>query len=113
MEKLKILCTTEFNDWDEKLDEIVYSFRALPSSRTGISPLQLLFGEKDDNALEKFKKSFSSHNSAYVPNVPIRSKNQKIYKKRDPRNCSISKRLVDCDLTNNQIKQSNNIERIF
>ncbi|OAF65322.1 hypothetical protein A3Q56_06954 [Intoshia linei] len=131
MEKLIILCTTEFNDWDEKLDEIVYSFRALPSSRTGISPLELLFGERDDNALEKVnsytrkylismknnfdkkvQKSFSSHNSAYVPNVPIRSKNQKIYK-RDPRNCSIPKRLVNYDLTTNQIKQNNNIELLY
>ncbi|OAF66900.1 hypothetical protein A3Q56_05383 [Intoshia linei] len=114
MKTRRILYNIEFDDWDERLDEITYSFRILPSSRTGISPMERVFGKQDKNSIKikvneyikkytksmkrnfdkKLQKSHLKHDS-YVPNTPVKSKSHDLYRERPKRKMNLSKRYVD------------------
>ncbi|OAF70490.1 hypothetical protein A3Q56_01769 [Intoshia linei] len=84
-EKLRIRCNEEGSNWDTKIEHVSTSIRMLPSQRTGLSPIEMVYGKKSIE-FKIIEKSKSYHYENYKPILPKKSKDHKIFKRRNKRN---------------------------
>ncbi|OAF66660.1 hypothetical protein A3Q56_05622 [Intoshia linei] len=54
------MCNEEGSNWDTKIEHVSTSIRMLPSQRTGLSPIEIVYGKKpiEFKIIEQYQRKY-------------------------------------------------------